>query len=206
MTLMYLMLSLPALLLAFSFHEMSHAWMADRLGDPTAKWAGRITLDPRPHLDPMGSAMLLLSLVMTGGHGPVFGWAKPVQFNPYNLRNPRRDGGLIALAGPASNFLLALVCGLLLRLAMMPELLGAFLYVSAMVNVGLGLFNLIPVAPLDGEKVLKALVSPQAARTMEGFERRYGAMLPMVALLLFMTVLSGPFDMLYRAVMHVMVG
>jgi len=201
-TLMYVLLAIPALLLAFSFHEMCHAWVADYLGDPTARRAGRITLDPRPHLDPTGTVMLLLSFLLTAGHGPVFGWARPVQFNPHNLKNPRRDGGLIALAGPASNFVLAVACGLLFRTLPLPGLVQAFLYTSVLTNVGLGLFNLIPVSPLDGAKVLKAVLPEDAAYRMDVFERRYANILPMVALVAFMTVLSEPFSRLFQVVVR----
>ena len=148
--LIQLLVSVPAVLLCLSVHEACHGYMAYALGDPTAKHAGRLTLDPIRHLDPIGTICLLFFHV---------GWAKPVPVNPGNLKHPRRDIALVSLAGPVSNFLLALVALFLyypLRLAesSIVMTIALMLYMVAVISIGLGVFNLIPVPPLDGSKIL----------------------------------------------------
>ncbi|HET8578360.1 MAG TPA: site-2 protease family protein [Methylomirabilota bacterium] len=143
-----LILQIPALLLAVTVHELAHALVADRLGDPTARRQGRITLNPLPHIDPLGA----LAFVLAG-----FGWAKPVPVNASNLRHPVRDMAWVAAAGPLSNFVVAflglLALRLLLPLFQQPfigePLRGVLLYIY-LFNLGLGIFNLIPLPPLDG--------------------------------------------------------
>ena len=132
-------------------HEYSHGWAALQLGDPTAKYEGRLTLNPLAHIDPFGTVLLPIFLLLTSG---IFiGYAKPVPFNPMNLRDPRRDAGLVGVAGPASNLVIVLILGLIVRfmgnLAFM-ALLSPFLKLIIMINIWLALFNLIPVPPLDG--------------------------------------------------------
>jgi Zn-dependent protease len=150
---------LPPFLLAISFHESAHAYVAYRLGDPTARDMGRITLNPLPHIDILG---LLAILVFP------FGWAKPVPINPYNLRNPIKDNLWISLAGPASNLLLAFVSGIVFRLLVFPLAASAGgIYIltlirsSVILNIILMVFNLIPIPPLDGFHVLEGLVSTE---------------------------------------------
>lgn len=148
--LIQLLVSVPAVLLCLSVHEACHGYMAYALGDPTAKHAGRLTLDPIRHLDPIGTICLLFFHV---------GWAKPVPVNPGNFKHPRRDIALVSLAGPVSNFLLALVALFLyypLRLAesSIVMTIALMLYMVAVMSIGLGVFNLIPVPPLDGSKIL----------------------------------------------------
>lgn len=138
-------LLIVALIVSLTFHEFSHAFVADKLGDPTARNLGRLTLNPLAHLDPIGTLFLLVAR---------FGWGKPVPFNPLNLKNPRRDAALISLAGPASNFLLAISSSLVIRFVGTGGLLGAFLYLVVFYNLILGIFNLIPVGPLDGNKIV----------------------------------------------------
>lgn len=150
--------------LAITIHEFAHAWMADKLGDPTPRYQDRVTLDPRAHLDPIGT----IAIFVAG-----FGWGKPVQFDPYNLKEPQRDTALIALAGPASNIVMAL----LLAAAYHLGLAGAFsiiLELAIQVNVMLAIFNLVPVHPLDGSKILMALLPPETAYEYENFMNRYG--------------------------------
>lgn len=132
------------IILAIGIHEAAHAFTADYLGDPTPRSLGRTTLNPLSHLDPLGTLVILI----TG----FFGWGKPAPFDPYNLRDPRRDTALIALAGPASNLLLAILLSLLLRLPGL-QFLFSTLYFLIRLNIGLALFNLIPVPPLDGSKI-----------------------------------------------------
>ncbi|MBI4093399.1 site-2 protease family protein [Candidatus Kaiserbacteria bacterium] len=137
-------------------HEVMHGVAADRLGDPTARYAGRLTLNPIPHLDPFGSILLPIILALT--NSPIFfGWAKPVPYNPYNLRPGRFSEAIVAGAGPASNLGIALLFGLAIRSGVLTEL-EPILFLVVVVNVMLFLFNLIPIPPLDGSKVLEALL------------------------------------------------
>lgn len=163
-----LILFIPVILWALSFHEVSHAWMALRFGDPTARDLGRISLNPLRHLDPFGTLMMFLA---------GFGWAKPVPVDPRNLRDPLRNGLWIAAAGPTANFLTALACGLLVqglfRGTTVPAVLGwaagpifQLLVLSVQVNLALCVFNLIPIHPLDGSQVLKGFVSPRTAEAL----------------------------------------
>jgi Zn-dependent protease len=159
----------PAFLLAITVHEYAHAWMANRMGDPTAKEMGRLTLNPLPHLDLFGTiAMLILG----------FGWAKPVMVNPLNLKNPRQDNLWISLAGPVSNLLSALILGMLFRagghflgLSHTGELILLMLLLAVRLNIILAIFNLLPIPPLDGYHVLEGLVSNNAYIKLQQFER-----------------------------------
>jgi Zn-dependent protease len=150
-------------------HEVAHGYAAYIQGDPTAKLEGRLTLNPISHLDPIGS--ILVPLITSLG-GFTFGWAKPVPYNPYNLRNQRWGELLVALAGPASNFLIALVFGLIIRFGLMlPE---AFLSISSViiiVNLSLALFNLVPIPPLDGSKIVNAVLPYHLQQQWRSFER-----------------------------------
>ncbi|MFZ5425316.1 MAG: site-2 protease family protein [Patescibacteria group bacterium] len=141
-----------ALVVSISIHEFAHAYIADKLGDPTARYMGRVTLNPKAHLDPMGTVLLLLA---------GFGWGKPVPFNPIHLKNPKRDAALISFAGPASNFILATLLAIVLKL--LPNvpfffLAESFLFLTIFYNLVLGIFNLIPVHPLDGFKIVNGLL------------------------------------------------
>jgi len=158
------------IILIFSvvLHEVAHGYMANWLGDPTARLQGRLTLNPLKHLDPVGSVILPLMLKLTGS--PVLiGYAKPVPYNPYNLKG-RYDEALVAFAGPGTNILLALIFGLAIRFfgdVLDPSLLVAFAIIAS-INIMLAIFNLIPLPPLDGSKILSVLLpSPLAA----GYER-----------------------------------
>lgn len=150
------------LVLAVTLHEAAHAFVADRLGDPTPRVQGRISLNPLVHLDPVGTIALLL----VG-----FGWGKPVQFDPYNLKEPVRDTALIALAGPVTNLVIAVTLAVVVYF--FPALLGILSYVI-FINVVLAVFNLIPVHPLDGSKIILPLLPASAAVEYEEFMQRYG--------------------------------
>ncbi len=152
-------LYLVALLTAISVHEFSHAFVADKLGDSTPQRQGRVTLNPRAHIDLMG----ILFLFMFG-----FGWGRPVQFDPFNLKNPRRDAALISVAGPISNFLIAVVLSILFRITG-----NAYLVIFIQLNVMLGVFNLLPIHPLDGFKIVGGLLPEEKAREWYQLER-YG--------------------------------
>jgi Zn-dependent protease len=164
----YLALSAPAFLLAITVHECAHAWMANRMGDPTAKDMGRLTLNPFPHLDLFGTiAMLVLG----------FGWAKPVMVNPMNLKNPRQDNLWISLAGPASNILSALILGFLFRagaqflaFSQTGGLVLSMLLLAVRLNIILAIFNLLPIPPLDGYHILEGLVSHDTYLKLQRFE------------------------------------
>jgi len=169
-----------AIVVAITVHEFAHAFLADRLGDPTPRLQGRLTLNPLAHLDPIGTLLLLLVR---------FGWGKPVQFDPFNLRNPRRDAALISIAGPISNLLLATAASIALRvllglqfsvIAHTTEMVGiaaailvAFLNSLIYMNVILALFNLIPIHPLDGFKIVGGFLNHNQAREWYSLER-YG--------------------------------
>lgn len=156
--------TLPAFLLAIVIHEVAHGWAANRLGDTTAKDSDRLTLNPLNHIDPIGTIFLPLFLLLT--HSPiVFGWAKPVPVNFYNLRHPKRDMILVGLAGPIANFLAVIVFTFIagLHLFTMNSIGEYFLYAAVKINLILGLFNLIPIPPLDGSRVLMGLLPRKLA-------------------------------------------
>lgn len=155
-----------AVIMAFTLHEFGHALVARMRGDRTAEREGRLTLNPIPHIDLLG----LIPLLLFG-----FGWAKPVPFNPYNLKNPKWDSVLIALAGPAMNLLLAVVSGGILRLLLVTELvtevngLVVFLFFLVLLNLFLLFFNVLPVAPLDGSKLALALLDKPKHASLRTF-------------------------------------
>jgi Zn-dependent protease len=152
-----LLLTLPVLLLSLTLHELAHGITADRLGDPTPREHGRLTLNPIAHLDPLGTLILVVTLLYSNF---AFGWAKPVLVNPRYFRRPREGMAIVAIAGPATNFLLALVCLVLFRFleiepgTQLYEVLGT----AFIVNVVLGVFNMIPIPPLDGSRVVAVLM------------------------------------------------
>jgi Zn-dependent protease len=167
------------IILIFSdvIHEVSHGTMANYLGDSTAKYSGRLTLNPLKHLDFFGSFLLpLLMLLATGGRGPVFGWAKPVPINPYNFRDQKYGSAKVAIAGPAANFAVALFFGLALRffpaISAVSGLHLMFSYV-VYINLLLGIFNLLPVPPLDGSHILFTFL-PQGLENLKIILRQFG--------------------------------
>lgn len=180
-------LQLFVILFAITVHEASHGWAANKMGDPTAKIMGRVTLNPVAHIDPIGTVLFPVMLVIMGV--PPFGWAKPVPVNPMNLRNPRRDNLLISAAGPLSNISVAILAffGILVlnRAGLLNLGSGLFqiFYYTVLINVILAIFNLIPIPPLDGSGVLMGLISEGAAQKYEQI-RPYGFI---ILILLIMT-------------------
>lgn len=162
------------LVLAISVHEYAHARAADTLGDPTPRAQGRLTLNPKAHLDPLGT----LALLFLG-----FGWGRPVQFDPYNLRNPRRDSALIAIAGPVSNLIFATILSLLIRFFPGIGLLSSVFSILIMMNITLAIFNLVPIFPLDGEKILGGLLPSDLYREFAGIMNQYGTIILIFMLL-----------------------
>lgn len=174
---------LIVLIFSVMAHEVAHGAVADKLGDPTARLAGRLNFNPINHIDPFGSIILpaLLYFITQGSF--VFGWAKPVPYNPYNLKNPERAAGLIAAAGPVANFSIALVFGIFLQfsaVSLSPVALD-LLSIVVFLNIGLAIFNLVPLPPLDGSKVLFAFL-PREFRGVRIFLEQHG----MILLLFFM--------------------
>jgi len=151
-----------SLVAAVTIHEFSHAYVADKLGDPTPRAYGRVTLNPLSHLDPLGTLALLVASI---------GWGKPVPVDSYNFSNPRRDTLLVSLAGPASNIILALILAVIVRLAPASSILAIPMI---LLNIGLAVFNLLPIPPLDGSKILPGLVSKQSAYAWEQLTERLG--------------------------------
>jgi Zn-dependent protease len=217
MNIVSIVISLFALLFAITIHEASHAWVALKKGDPTAASMGRVSLNPLAHIDPIGTVLLPLLLVISGA--PAFGWAKPVMVNPRNLRHPRRDNLWISLAGPTANMTAAIVslvlillvkavrpnitvflAGFLTRQQQLPagvyplEGLVLILFYLVVVNTYLAVFNLIPVPPLDGSGVLGGLLSYRAAAAYDRI-RPYGFIIVLAL------ILVGVLDVIIRPIL-----
>jgi Zn-dependent protease len=186
-------ISLPPLLLALTLHELAHGYVALHFGDETARWAGRLTLNPIKQMDPLGTFFILFGMIT---RTPVIGWAKPVPVNPHNLRRPHTDMIWVALAGPAMNLLLAVASALAIKWFPGPSWWAAsplatgiaiplfgMLNASMWINVGLAIFNLLPVPPLDGARVLNGLLPRRQAITFSQLEP-YGFI---ILLVLFMS-------------------
>lgn len=180
------------IILSVIIHEVMHGVAADMLGDPTARYAGRLTLNPIPHIDFFGSIVLpILSALSPGGF--LFGWAKPVPYNPYNLRRaPYWGEAIVAITGPASNLALALIFGLLIRLQALPGVADLFMYVVA-VNVSLMLLNLLPVPPLDGSKIFSAILPKSLGYDRLREKMEYNPFLGFGLVILLIVVFGGAF-------------
>jgi Zn-dependent protease len=188
-------------------HEVMHGVAADSLGDKTARYAGRLTLNPIPHIDPFGSIILPILLALSGSSF-FFAWAKPVPYNPYNLRPGRFSEAIVAGAGPLSNLVIALLTGLIMRAVPMSAGAASVLFIIIVVNVMLTLFNLIPVPPLDGSKVLEALLPRALAHGYSHWRARMEAqpLLGMAIVLVIIFVLGEAFGALVYAVAQAIAG
>lgn len=163
-------LTICILIMSVVLHELSHGYVAELMGDPTPRLQGRLTVNPLKHIDIFGS---IIMPIITTIAGFTFGWAKPVEWNPYNVKNRKVGEFLIALAGPASNILIAVVFGLIIRNAA-PDFSPAFLAISAYIvaiNITLAIFNLIPIPPLDGSKILFSILPAKLSHVRYSFER-----------------------------------
>jgi Zn-dependent protease len=170
----YLIIGLVCLAFALLIHEFAHAWMAYQLGDPTAKYEGRLTLNPTVHFEPIGAICLAVTYIAT--HGTVImGWAKPVPINSENFKNDSLDTALVAVAGPFINFLVAVGCSMLYLLGVFSNTpVQIVLGILMACNVGFGLFNLIPWPPLDGWKIMAAVMPAGVRRQMRSLENQLG--------------------------------
>jgi len=200
-----------ALILSIIIHEVAHGYMANWLGDPTARLAGRLTMNPVSHIDPLGSVILPGLLYMTGA-GILFGWAKPVPYNPYNLRNQRWGEALVAAAGPGVNIIIAFVFAMILRFGVDMGASSAFMTISSYIvyiNILLAFFNLIPVPPLDGSKILAGFLPAHLEMRYRRFGARieqYGLMANFLFIFLFVYLLWAPFQVLIQAFFLLLTG
>lgn len=203
---MTLLMIFIILIFSIILHECAHGLVAERCGDPTARQAGRITLNPIPHLDPIGSILLpgiMILMSLFTGSGFIFGWAKPVPINPYNLNDPKRDMMWIGLAGPAANFAVALFLTLVFRLLVISASLGAtILFYGVALNLILGFINLIPIPPLDGSRILSGLLPEQYAYKLSRIEP-FGFM---IILILLISGLLSPILMLVLRLSSLLTG
>ncbi len=196
---MNILITFVILIFSAIVHEVSHGLMAEHLGDDTAREEGRITLNPIPHIDPFGSILLPLVLLSIGSP-IIFGAAKPVPVNFNNLRDPKRGMALVSLAGPLSNFVLALVMVVPIKLGLTNSISEPILIQAILINLVLGVFNLVPIPPLDGSKILASLAPDAWMQKILSFER-YGFLLVFVFLYLgWLNYLLVPVIMWFGAV------
>lgn len=201
---------LAILVMSVVIHEFSHGAVAYALGDKTAKYQGRLTLNPIPHIDPVGSILLPIIFTMLGG--PAFGWAKPVPYNPYNLRNQQWGPALVGAAGPLSNLIIAIVFGLAARatrgdyLGFIPtQSLEAFTQIALVIiiiNIALAILNLMPIPPLDGSKILFAIFPGQGFR-LQIFFQTWGLLLIIPVIILLSPVIGFLTNFIFRIIVGI---
>ncbi len=189
----FLLVIIPSAIL----HEYMHGYVADRLGDPTARYAGRLTLNPKAHIDPLGTVLLPLLLLLGTGGQFLFAYAKPVPVNTYNLRNQKWGSVAVAIAGPLSNLALALVFGILIQVLPLSASFGTLLATIVYANVMLAIFNLVPIPPLDGSKLLYAVLPPSFEKVVF-FLEKWGWILLFVFIFYFSWVISPIIEFFFR--------
>ena len=199
MTFQIIIFQIIVLVFSAIIHEYMHGWMADRLGDSTAKDAGRLTLNPIPHLDLFGSILLPAMLVLSNV-GFVFGWAKPVPFNPYNLSDKKYGSAKVALAGPLGNLIVALFFGLILRFINLPSQELAMLFsMIVQINLLLMVFNLVPIPPLDGSKVIMPFLPISIQENMIKLEK-YGMFIVLLFIMFGFSIIIPIINFLFRII------
>ncbi|MBI5045640.1 MAG: site-2 protease family protein [Candidatus Niyogibacteria bacterium] len=193
--------SVAVLIMSVVVHEVSHGYVAYRLGDMTAKYAGRLTLNPLQHLDFLGSFIVPAVTYLIGGF--IFGWAKPVPYNPYNLSNQKWGPALVALGGPAANLSIALVFGLFVRFTLhsawivLPTAFIQIVTLIVFINILLAVFNLVPIPPLDGSKILFALI-PHRLQYITAFLEQYGMFLLLLFIFFFWSMVLPVVFFIFR--------
>lgn len=187
-----------ALIISIILHEMAHGYAANALGDPTARLQGRLSPNPLVHIDPLGS-ILLPAILLLSNASFLFGWAKPVPYNPYNLRNQKWGEAMVAIAGPAVNVLLAVIFSVIIRSSEVLNLGDSFIQMSwyiVYINILLALFNMLPIPPLDGSKILMAVLPYQLQQKYKQFTmwiEQYGIFAMFAFIFIFLQVFSTPF-------------
>lgn len=197
-------------ILSIIFHEVAHGWVAYWLGDPTAKYAGRLTLNPIPHIDMVGS-IIVPGLALLSGSPFMLGWAKPVPINPYNLRYGKWGEALTAFAGPGTNILIAIVAGLLVRFGIVPvspEMLS-LVFIVIIANISLAILNLLPIPPLDGSKIVAAVLPPRLYMRYLEIEQMTYALGPfglILVLIIIVNFLSAPLGAITGSIFRLLTG
>ena len=193
--------AIAVLIMSVVIHEVSHGFSANALGDPTARLQGRLTLNPFKHLDPMGSIVVPAITYLIGGF--IFGWAKPVPYNPYNLKNQKWGPGAVAAAGPLANILIAVIFGLMIRFGAANDFIpNAFLEIVTLIvfiNIVLAVFNLVPIPPLDGSKVLFSFL-PYRWRHIQIFLEQYGFFILLIFIFFFWSIILPVVFGLFRLI------
>ena len=193
--------AIAVLIMSVVIHEASHGFSANALGDPTARLQGRLTLNPFKHLDPMGSIVVPAITYLIGGF--IFGWAKPVPYNPYNLKNQKWGPGAVAAAGPLVNILIAVIFGLMIRFGAANDFIpNAFLEIITLIvfiNIVLAVFNLVPIPPLDGSKVLFSFL-PYRWRHIQIFLEQYGFFILLIFIFFFWSIILPVVFGLFRLI------
>ena len=185
--------------MAMSTHEFAHAWVAYRCGDSTAKILGRLSLNPLAHIDPIGTVIMPLFLFIATGGRFVFGAAKPVPINYWLLKNPKRDIIWIGMSGPFANILMAYIIGLMLKFINTNSILGIFLNNLAVINLVLGIFNLIPIPPLDGSRILMGVLPSKISKV-------YASIEPYGIIIIMLMIVLGVFDLVIFPLVNIMIG